>query len=81
MKDRPTRLQYVGAPYFAYGVPARDLEAEDIALLTDDELAHITGPMPATGKPLYAAHGAKPAASAPAPVKPADAKPETGKEG
>lgn len=62
---RPTRLKYTGnlrevkddagnvirieADRYFGGVPARDLDDEDIAQLSDDELANILG----GGDPLY----------------------------
>lgn len=71
--SRPERLVYMGkGREFRYGVPARDLEPEDIALIDDETLAEITGPHPETGKALYEVPKA---AAKPAP------KADTGKEG
>jgi bacteriocin-like protein len=87
---RPTRLTYQGtiedvydedstiighAPdRFFTGVPARDLAAEDIAQLSDEELAQITG----GDDPLYAdpdAPAAMHAKASPATAKPAPPSP------
>ena len=56
-KDRPSKLFYLGGisrdpgDYFD-GVPRRDLDADDIAALSDERLAEITGSPPGQG-PLY----------------------------
>ena len=71
MSTRPERLTYTGTgrEWFP-GVPVRDLEADDIAALSEAQIAEITTPHPDTGIALYEAG------------KPAAAKPEkTGKEG
>lgn len=71
MSTRPERLTYTGTgrEWFP-GVPVRDLEADDIAALSDAQVAEITTPNPDTGRALYEAARAA-------------AKPETkhGKEG
>lgn len=56
MSTRPERLHYTGRHgEFFVGVPRRNLDARDIAQLTDAQIADITAPNPATGKPLYVA--------------------------
>lgn len=53
-KERATRLYYTGdGSQFFVGVPARDLEPEDVAALSDEQYDDITADGPATGKPLY----------------------------
>ena len=52
-KKRPARLRYTGkGDLFFAGVPARNLEAEDIALLSEETIANITAEGP-SGKALY----------------------------
>lgn len=68
---RPERLTYTGTgrEWFP-GVPVRDLEADDIAALSEEQVAEITTPNPDTGRALYeAARAAAPKAE------------KTGKEG
>jgi len=62
---RPERLTYTGTgrEWFA-GVPVRDLGAEDIAALSEAQLAEITTPHPDTGRALYEAAAAAPKAEA-----------------
>ena len=54
MSTRPERLTYTGTgrEWFP-GVPVRDLEADDVAALSDAQLAEITTPHPDTGIALY----------------------------
>jgi len=61
--SRPTSLRYTGngSRWFP-GVPVRDLDANDIAQLTDAQIADITGPDPDTGVALYEAPAAAKAA-------------------
>jgi hypothetical protein len=60
MPDKPNRLYYVGdrdiqgRPFEYYeGVPARDLEPEDVALLDDATVKMITSDRPGGAKALY----------------------------
>lgn len=64
MSGRPDRLTYTGdGTQFYAGVPKRDLDAADIANLSDEQIAAITAPNPGTGKALYRVEKpAKPAA-------------------
>lgn len=55
MSDRPSRLYFTGDPAVATipGVPARDLDAADVAVLTEREYRDATAKHPGTGKALY----------------------------
>lgn len=54
MSPREERLFYTGdGTYYLPGIPARDLDAADIAALSDRSYADAVTANPATGKPLY----------------------------
>lgn len=54
MSSREDRLYYTGdGAYYLPGIPARDLDAADVAALTDRLYADAIAPNPATGKALY----------------------------
>lgn len=63
MSKRASALKYSGGdPVYGThlaGVPARDLDEQDIAAMSDDQYRDATAPHPATGKPLYSEPGAK----------------------
>lgn len=79
MTDRPTALKFLGtyADYgngrmepdrFLYGIPARDLDAGDILLLTDEDLLRIASVQP----PLYQVTEGAPLPTPPVDVPPAE---------
>lgn len=89
-KERPARLYFVGErdphtgqalEYFGE-VPARDLEPEDMANLSDEQVARITS-APEGRRPLYqvtkpAGRDEKPKAPEPAPAAEPKAEPAKG---
>jgi hypothetical protein len=71
-KSRPTKLHYmagISRPHGEYfpGVPMRDLEADDIEALTDEQMADAMATSPGYSGPLYQV--TKPAAKSEAPPK------------